>query len=127
MQQELDSINQHKTWEVVDLPKDRTAIGSKWVYKVKIDANGKVVHKARLVAQGFTQKYGEDYDEVFAPVARPTSFRILLTIAGRENMAVMQYDVRTAFLNGNLDQEVYMKPPKGFEPSDKFLKLRKSL
>ena len=127
MEQELEAIRQHETWTLVDLPKDRTAIGSKWIYKIKTDSSDNFVYKARLVAQGFTQKYGEDYDEVFAPVARPTSFRILLTIAGKENMSVMQFDVKTAFLNGNLDQEIYMNIPKGFQQTNKVLKLRKSL
>lgn len=127
MEQELDSIHNHQTWTEVDLPKDRVAIGSKWVYKIKTDADGQNVYKARLVAQGFTQKYGEDFDEVFAPVARPTSFRILLTVAGKENMSIVQFDVKTAFLNGVLEQEIYMKTPQGFENSEKVLKLNKSL
>lgn len=127
MQSELNSINLHHTWEIVDLPKDRSAIGSKWVFKVKTDSEGKQLYKARLVAQGFTQIYGIDYDEVFAPVARPTSFRILLTLAGKENMKIKQFDVKTAFLNGQLEQEIYMKAPQGLQIEDKVLKLRKSL
>jgi hypothetical protein len=127
MQKELDSIRQHETWTLVDLPKGRTAIGSKWVFKIKTDTEGKVLYKARLVAQGFTQERGEDYELVFAPVARPTSFRILLTLAGCLNMKVRQFDVKTAFLNGVLDEEIYMKPPQGFESTDKVLKLQKSL
>jgi hypothetical protein len=127
MQQEIDSINQHETWTLVDLPKDRIAIGSKWVFKIKTDIHGKIIYKARLVAQGFKQQHEVDYDEVFAPVARPTSFRILLTIAGCQGMEVKQFDVKTAFLNGHLEQEIYMKPPQGFESTDKVMKLRKSL
>ena len=127
MQKELESIHQHKTWSLVDLPENRTAIGNKWIFKMKTSEENKSVYKARLVAQGFTQIYGENYDEVFAPVARPTSFRILLTIAGKENMSVLQFDVKTAFLHGNLKEEIYMKPPKGFAVTDKVLKLNKSL
>jgi hypothetical protein len=127
MEKELDSIRQHETWSLVDLPKGRTAIGSKWVFKIKTDTEGKNLYKARLVAQGFTQERGEDYDLVFAPVARPTSFRILLTLAGLQSMKVRQFDVKTAFLNGKLDEEIYMKPPQGFEATEKVLKLQKSL
>lgn len=127
MKSEILSITNHKTWEVVNLPRDRTPIGSKWVFKIKTDSFGNKIYKARLVAQGFTQKYGQDYDEVFAPVVRSTSFRVLLTIAGRQNMTIMQFDVKTAFLNGNLDSEIYMKPPKGIEISDKVFKLKRSL
>lgn len=84
MNEELKSITDNKTWTLVDLPKDREAIGTKWVFKLKQNDKGETVrYKARLVAQGFNQQYGIDYDEVFAPVARPTSLRTLLSIAGK--------------------------------------------
>lgn len=127
MKEELDSIEKNNTWSLVDLPKDRKAIGCKWVFKVKRNENGQHRYKARLVAQGFTQKYGVDYDEVFAPVARSETFRILMAMAGKEKLCVRQFDVKTAFLNGNLIEEIYMRQPKGFNKGTKVLKLHKSL
>lgn len=128
MEAELTSIIDNNTWTLVELPKGRRAIGSKWVYKVKHDSNGEVAKfKARLVAQGFTQRYGTDYDETFAPVARSVTFRILLNIAGNRNWNVSNYDIKTAFLNGKLEEEIYLKQPPGFEQGSKVCKLNKSL
>lgn len=128
MKEELDSIEANNTWELVDLPQGRKAIGSKWVYKTKRDANGNVLrHKARLVAQEFTRKFGIDYDEVFAPVARGETFRMLLSVAGSRKYYVKQYDIKSAFLNGTLEEELYMKQPPGFQEGSKVLKLRKSI
>lgn len=128
MKEELQSIKDNSTWSVVDLPQGRKAIGSKWVYKLKRDSSGNIAkYKARLVAQGFTQRYGIDYDEVFAPVARSTTFRTLLSIAGKNKLFVKQYDVKTAFLNGRLDEEIYMKPPQGMDIGTKVFKLHKSI
>ena len=91
-------------------------IGCKWVFKLKTNAEGVVTeHKARLVAQGFSQKYGIDYDEIFAPVVRASTFRTLLAIAGKENLKVHHYDVKTAFMNGDLKETVIMKQPEEFE------------
>lgn len=128
MKEELTAINENKTWEISDLPAGRKAIGSKWVYKLKLGENNQILrYKARLVAQGFSQKFGVDYDEVFAPVIRSTTFRLLLSIAGQRNYKVNHYDIKTAFLNGTLEEEIFMKQPPGFENGDKVLKLRKSL
>jgi hypothetical protein len=128
MREEINSITKNKTWTAVDLPEGSHSIGSKWVFKIKYKDNGEVDrYKARLVAQGFTQIFGEDYDEVFAPVARSTSFRILLTVAGKRNLCVEQYDVVTAFLNGTIDEDIYIRPPKGFANETKVFKLHKSL
>lgn len=127
MKTEINSINKNKTWDVVDLPSNRKAIGCKWVYKVKYDEKNNPQYKARLVAQGFNQRYGVDFDEVFAPVAHSTTLRMLLSVAGVNNYKIKHYDVKSAFLNGKLDEEIYMKQPPGFENSDKVLKLKKSL
>lgn len=128
MKEELESIERNQTWELTDLPQGRKAIGSKWVFKKKFDDNGKVVRrKARLVAQGFSQKYGIDYDEVFAPVARSTTFRMLMSVSGAKKYLVKQYDIKTAFLNGNLDEEIYLKPPPGSDEKEKVYRLKKSL
>jgi Reverse transcriptase (RNA-dependent DNA polymerase) len=128
MEEELQSIRDNRTWELTDLPANRKPVGSKWVFKLKLNEHGVVArYKARLVAQGFSQKYGVDYDQVFAPVARHTTMRLLLSVAGAKKMAVRQYDVKTAFLNGALTEEIYMKQPVGFASGDKVYRLRKSL
>ncbi|KXJ62381.1 hypothetical protein RP20_CCG015189 [Aedes albopictus] len=103
MMEELDAMKANNTWDLVDLPAGRSPIGCKWVYKVKRDATGRITrYKARLVAKGFSQRYGTDYDEVFAPVVRQTTFRTLMSVAAKRGMIVKQYDVKTAFLHGNL-------------------------
>ena len=130
MEEELNSIKENDTWELVDLPEGRQAIGSKWVYKIKYDQHGNEARfKARLVAQGYDQKFGTDYDEVFAPVVRPTTFRTLLSVSAHRDYKVQQYDIKTAFLNGKLDKDtcIYMKQPPGFEVGTKVCKLKKSL
>jgi transposase InsO family protein len=128
MNEELKSIIENDTWELTELPKGRKAIGSKWIFKNKVDENGIIIRrKARLVAQGYSQKSGVDYDEVFAPVARSTTLRMLLSISGERNYSVQHYDVTTAFLNGELEEELYLKQPPGFNNGHKVYKLKKSL
>lgn len=128
MQEELEAIKENNTWELMELPKGRKAIGSKWVYKIKRDNKGEVLrYKARLVAKGFSQKFGIDYDEVFAPTVRSTTFRVLLSEAAAKGYIVKHFDVKTAFLNGKIDEEVYMKQPEGFAEGDKVCRLRKGL
>ena len=128
MQEELKSMSDNETWELTDLPEGKKAIGSKWVYKVKHNQDGSVArYKARLVAQGFDQKFGTDFDEVFAPVARPTTFRTLLSVSAHRGYHVKQYDIKTAFLHGKLSEEIYMKQPPGFVEGSKVCRLNKSL
>lgn len=128
IQEELASIERNDTWELVDLPSRRNTIGSKWVFKLKNDESTENrTYKARLVAQGFSQKFGVDYDEVFAPVARSETLRVLLTVAGTKGFNLKQYDFKTAFLNGELKEEIYMRPPKGVPSNGKVFKLKKSL
>lgn len=128
MVEELNAIEDNDTWELVNLPYGRKAIGSKWIYKVKRNADGTVERrKARLVGQGFSQKFGQDYVEVFAPVARTTTMRLLLSIAGTNGYIVKHYDIKTAFLNGKLEEEIFMKQPPGFAKGDKVYRLKKSL
>lgn len=126
MEKELSMIEKKGTWSLVDLPPGRKAIGSKWVYKIKRHITP-WLYKSRLVALGFTQKYGVDYDEVFAPVARSQTFRTLLAVASHGKMIIKQYDVESAFLNGDLDEEIYLKPPPGHDVGSKVYKLHKSL
>ena len=128
---EYNSLMKNDTWELVDLPEGRNLVGCKWLFKVKRKEDGSVSrYKARLVAQGYSQEAGEDYDEVFAPVAKYNSIRSVLAIANQLDLEVHQMDVKTAFLNGNLNNEIYMQQPQGYEDKNqphKVCKLRKSL
>lgn len=96
------------------MPADRKAIGCKWVFKIKTDANDEPKYKARLVYQGFNQKYEKDYIEIFAPVVRQATLKFLLSVATSNNLIVNQFDAKTAFLNGELKESIYMKEPPGF-------------
>ncbi|GJV63637.1 ribonuclease H-like domain, reverse transcriptase, RNA-dependent DNA polymerase [Tanacetum coccineum] len=112
---ELDSINRNNTWELTTLPKGHKAIGLKWVFKTKKEANGSIIkHKARLVAKGYIQQHGIDFEEVFAPVARMETIRLLLAIAANNKWEVHHLDVKSAFLHGDLKEEVYVTQPEGF-------------
>lgn len=131
MNDEIQSLCDNGTWDLVKLPPDKKAIGCKWIYKLKEDETGNVTrYKARLVAQGYTQKFGEDYDGVFAPVVKQTTFRTLLSIAGARKMIVKHIDIKTAFLYGEITEDLYMKQPEGFvdvgEPN-LVCKLKKSI
>ncbi|KAF0921310.1 hypothetical protein E2562_003111 [Oryza meyeriana var. granulata] len=121
----------NQTWRLVPLPPGHRPIGLKWVYKVKKNAAGEVIkHKARLVAKGYVQQPGVDFDEVFAPVARIESVRLLLALAAQEGWPVHHMDVKSAFLNGELIEEVYVRQPPGFTVAgheDKVLRLDKAL
>ncbi|GJZ98783.1 putative ribonuclease H-like domain-containing protein, partial [Tanacetum coccineum] len=115
MQEELLQFEIQKVWILVDLPYGKKAIGTKWVYRNKKDERGVVVrNKARLVAQGHRQEEGIDYDEVFAPVARLEAIRIFLAFASYMGFIVYQMDVKSAFLYGKIDEEVYVSQPPGF-------------
>lgn len=131
METEMRSLKDNDVWELVDLPASRKIVGSKWVYKVKTGADGSTErYKARLVAQGFTQSYGTDYDETFCPVVRQESLRVLIALSVQYGLKLHQVDVTTAFLNGNLEEEIYMKQPKGFVTEGKehlVCKLKKSI
>ncbi|GJZ22954.1 putative ribonuclease H-like domain-containing protein [Tanacetum coccineum] len=115
----------------MDLPHGKIAIGTKWVYKNKKDERGIVIrNKARLVAQGYTQKEGIDYDEVFAPVSRIEAIRLFLAHASFKDFVVYQMDVKSAFLYGKIEEEVYICQPSGFEDPefpDKVYKVEKAL
>lgn len=120
MKTELASIEKNNTWKLTQLPPGHKAIGLKWVFKLKRDASGKVMkHKARLVAKGYVQKKGIDFDDAFAPVARLETIRLLLAIAAKEGWLVYHLDVKSAFLNGELKEEVYVTQPTGFEVKGK--------
>ena len=115
MNQEIESIYSNKVWELVEAPNGVKPIGCKWIYKRKRGVDGMVeTFKARLVAKGFTQKEGIDYEETFSPVAMLKSIRILLSIAAVLDYEIWQMDVKTAFLNGHLEENIYMQQPDGF-------------
>ena len=116
MKVEIEKLKKWQTWKVVPKPEGANIIGSKWVFKLKKDANGNVTsHRARLVAQGFTQVHGIDFDDTFAPIARMTSIRTVLALAARYDWEIHQVDVKSAYLYGEIDKDkaVYMKPPPG--------------
>ena len=131
MYEEFSSLTKHKTWDLVDLPDRANLVGCKWVFKTKRRADGEIdKFKSRLVAQGYSQEEGVDFDEVFAPVAKYKSIRTVLAIANQLNLDVHQMDVKTAFLNGDLNEDIYMKQPEGFVSKKfpaKVCKLNKSL
>ncbi|GJU86855.1 retrovirus-related pol polyprotein from transposon TNT 1-94 [Tanacetum coccineum] len=131
MQEELNQFIANDVWELVPQPKNMTIIGTKWVFRNKLDENGVVSrNKARLVAQGYNQQEGIDYDETYAPVARLESIRILLAYACALDFKLFQMDVKSAFLNGFINEEVYVAQPPGFidfEKPDHVYKLKKAL
>ena len=121
----------NKTWEIVDLPKNKKPVGCKWVYKIKYNSNGTIErYKARLVAKGYTQTYGIDYTETFAPVVKMNTIRIIFSLAVNNGWNLYQMDVKNAFLQGSLEEEVYMTLPPGHK-SEKELglacRLKKSI
>lgn len=127
---EADALDVNHTWDFVDLPPGKVAIGCKWVFRIKYRADGTIERfKARLVILVNRQQEGVDYKETFVPVVRMTTVRILLEISAAKGWKLFQMDVHNAFLHGDLDDEVYMKLPPGFTASspNKVCKLRKSL
>ena len=131
MKSEIGSMYENKVWTLEVLPEGRKAIQNKWIFKKKTDADGNVtVYKARLVAKGFSQVPEVDYDETFSPVAMLKSVRIMLAIAAFFDYEIWQMDVKTAFLNGFLKEELYMMQPEGFvdpKNANKVCKLQRSI
>ena len=116
MQDELQQFKLQEVWTLVNPPRGKRAIGTKWIYRNKKDERGIVIkNKARLVAQGYIQEEGIDYDEVFAPVARMEAIRIFLAFAAFKGFTVYQMDVKSAFLYGKIEEEAYVCQPPGFE------------
>jgi hypothetical protein len=131
MNEEYDSILKNDVWTVVPRPHGKSVVTSKWLYKIKHAADGSIEkYKARFVARGFSQKEGIDYDGIFAPIARYTSIRIIISLAAIFGWKLHQMDVKTAFFNGEVEQEVYIEQPEGFVIHDKrshVCKLKKAL
>ncbi|CAH9071025.1 unnamed protein product [Cuscuta europaea] len=131
MQEELNQFERNNVWELVSKPYHQHVIGTKWVFRNKMDEEGTIFkNKARLVAKGYCQEEGIDFDETFAPVARLEAIRIFLAYAAHKQFTVYQMDVKSAFLNGLLEEEVYVEQPPGFEinrEKDQVYKLHKAL
>jgi hypothetical protein len=115
MDTEMEALEKNKTWSLVALPEGKKPVGCKWVYNVKYKADGTIErYKARLVAKGFTQTYGIDYSETFAPVAKMNIVRVILSLAANYGWELQQFDVKNAFLHGELEEEIYMEIPPGY-------------
>ncbi|MCO5567154.1 hypothetical protein L7F22_020842 [Adiantum nelumboides] len=114
MQLEMDSLIQNDTWKLTALPKGKKALPCKRVYKLKLSSDAKPRYKARLVAKGFKQQKGIDFDEIFSPVVKMTTLRTLLALVATKDMELKQMDVKTAFLHGDLHEDLYMEQPAGF-------------
>jgi len=131
MEEEMYMIEKNQTWKLVERPQNRKVIGVKWVFRTKLNADGTInKHKARLVVKGYAQVFGVDFSETFAPVARLDTIRLLLAIAAQKGWKVFQLDVKSAFLNGFLEEEIYVDQPEGFivkGHEDKVYLLKKAL
>ncbi|GAA0145518.1 transmembrane signal receptor [Lithospermum erythrorhizon] len=115
IQNEINSIEKNNTWTLIELPKDGKTIGVKWIFKTKRNENGEIIkHKARLVAKGYSQEEGIDYTEVFAPVARMDTVRMIISLAAQKDWKLYQLDVKSPFLHGELNEEVYVDQPEGY-------------
>ena len=110
MKVEMEALENNKTWDLVQLPKGKKLVGCKWVFTPKYNSDGSLErYKARLVAKGFTQEEGIDYTKTFSPVSKKDSFRVVMALVAHFDLELHQMDVKTAFLNGDLEEEVYMK------------------
>jgi hypothetical protein len=131
MEEEMASLDKNEAWDLVELPTGRNPIGSKWVFKKKLNAEGKVEkYKARLVAKGYSQVEGIDFGKIFSHVAKLTSIRLMLSVAAAFDFEIEQMDVKTTFLHGDLEEEIFMKQPEGYAVKGKkelVCKLKKSL
>lgn len=115
MDRKIESLRALGVWELTVVPPDRKAVGCKWVYKRKFDAQGKLLkYKARLVDKGFTQQIGIDYNETYAPVMKLESLKVLLATVAQEDWELHQVDVKTAYLYGELEETIYMQQPEGY-------------
>ena len=130
MKEELKSMDDNQVWDLVELPESSKQVGCKWVFKTKRDSKGNIErYKARLIAKGFTQKDGIDYKET-SPVSKKDSLRIILALVAHYDLELHQMDAKTAFLNGDLEEEIYMNQPEGFVSIGKenmVCKLKKSI
>ena len=130
MDDEMSSLEKNNTWVLTKLPTGKRALLNKWVFRIKAEPDGRRRFKVRLVVKGYSQRKGIDYGEIFSPIVKLTTIRILLSIVASENLHLEQIDVKTTFLHGDLDEEIYMQQPEGFAALGKehmVCKLNKSL
>ena len=131
MVQEYQSIIKNDVWEIVPRPKDKSVVSPKWIFKTKHSTDGSIQkYKARFIAHRFSQKEGIDYEDTFAPVGRYTSIRTILALASNMKWKLHHMDIATTFLNGLIEEEVYIEQPQGFETDDReayVCKLKKAL
>ena len=112
----MNSMKSYKVWDFIDLSPRRKTVGNKWVLNIKHKVDGTIdIYKARLVAKGYTQQEGIDYKETFSTVVRFASIRLILAIIARMDLELYQMDIKTTFLNEELDEEIYMDQPLGFK------------
>ena len=114
MKDEMDSLLGNQTWELTKLPKGKKALYNKWVYRIKNEHDGSKRYKVRLVVKGFQQKEGIDYTGIFSPVVKMSTIRLVLGMVAAKNLHLKQLDVKTAFLHGDLEEDLYMIQPEGF-------------
>ena len=126
---ELEALRCNGTWDVVDSTDDTRTLSTKWVFKIKRDEENKITrYKARLVARGFDQREGLDYSETFAPVSRGETLRTMLAVATKKGYFIRHIDIKTAYLNGKIAEELYLDPPEGMpDMKGKLLRLKKGL
>ncbi|KAL9253629.1 Retrovirus-related Pol polyprotein from transposon TNT 1-94-like protein [Drosera capensis] len=131
MEDEMKSLHDNHTFDLMKLPKDKKALKNRWIYRVKYESDSTSPrYKARLVVKGFGQRKGVDFNEIFSPVVRMSSIRTVLSLTATLDLEVEQMDVKIAFLHGDLEEEIYMEQPDGFRVKDKadyVCKLKKSL
>ena len=108
MKDEMDSLMSNQTWRLAELPKGKKALYNKWVYRIKEEHDGNKRYRTRLVVKGFQQKEGIDYNKIFSPVVKMTTIRTVLALVARDNLYLEQMDVKTTFLHGDLEDEIYM-------------------
>ena len=126
----MDSLLGNQTWELTEQPVEKKALHNKWVYRIKDEHDGSKRYKARLVVKGFQQKKGIDYSEIFSPIVKMSTIRLILGMVAAENLHLKQLDVKKAFLHGDLEEDIYMIQPEGFivqGQENLVYKLRKSL
>jgi hypothetical protein len=128
MEEQLALMKKYDVWDEVDEPEDTNIFGSRWVFRIKRDSNGKILkYRARLVAQGFTQMYGVDFQDTFAPVARLSSIRAVIALAASEDWELHQMDVKSAYLNSTIDTAVYMRLPPGYSRKGKVALVKRGI
>jgi len=114
MKDEMTSLQKNKTWSLIKLLEGKKALQNKWVYRLKEEYDGRRRYKARLVMKGFQQKQGTNFTEIFSPVVKMTTIRVILSIVAAENLHLEQLDVKTAFLHGDLEEDIYITQPERF-------------